>query len=619
MTKRMLINAVHKEECRIAIVEDNQLLEYEVERGDSDQLRGNVYKAQITRIEPSLQAAFLDIGAERNGFLQINDINPSYFRNWPPENPHAGKNGRAIIQEVLQANQELVVQVVKEGRDTKGATLTTNISLPGRYLVLMIGSQRGGVSRKIIDEGQRSRLRQAVEKLRFPAGMGVIVRTAGINKTYGELQRDLDRLLDMWFEIVQTSFDASCPHLLYEESNLAIRTIRDFLTSDIEEILIDDFKTHEDVQRFIQQTMPENKSRVIYYNKPQPLFGSFDLDRQIDTINLPEVILQSGGSIVINITEAIVAIDVNSGRSTSQADVEETAFNTNKEASREIARQLRLRDIGGLIVIDFIDMWDRKHRQLVEKCLRDALRNDKAKIEVGRISKFGLLEMSRQRLKASLISQSHVACPQCKGRGRVRSAEATALEVLRKIQSAVFAGGISTVRVRMAPAPGLYLLNHKRAILSHIEQHTGAEVLVYADGRLKSEEYELELDRKKQGDFGSSYDSANLRPSSPSSAPSDSSNQDAQRRKGDRNYNNRRNRNKKYKTEEHRTTDSEQPTDNRRSQNKRRRRRKQKPNDRPIAEKTLNAQSDSLPETESRPPSSESSISNKETPPELDL
>lgn len=488
----MLINALYPEECRIAVADDDRLLELEVERADHSQQKGNIYKAAITRIEPSLQAAFLDIGSNRNGFLQINDIHPAYFNNWPPEGA-TGNLPRPSIQDVLRAGQELVVQVVKDQRAAKGATLTTNLSLPGRFLVLMIGNQRGGVSRKIVDEGQRYRLRQAVQKLVIPPGMGVIVRTAGINRSSVELQRDLDGLLETWFDLLRKSFEPGSPRLLFQESDLAVRTIRDYLTNNIEEILIDEKSTYERACHFIDKVMPSFRHRVVFFDKPQPLFSSFHLDAQIEQTSKPEVILPSGGSIVINITEAVVAIDVNSGRSTSQSDVEETAFNTNKEAAETIAQQLRLRDLGGLIVIDFIDMNDKRHKQIVEKVLRDAVRPDKAKIEIGRISKFGLLELSRQRLKASLTSQSHSSCPHCDGRGRVKTPESAALEALRKIQSAVFAGGVEEIRIRMAPAAALLLLNSKRQILSQFERESGTTILVYADGRMKPEEYELEL------------------------------------------------------------------------------------------------------------------------------
>ncbi len=488
MTRRMLINALYPEECRIAVAEDDKLLELEIERAEQGQLKGNIYKAPITRIEPSLQAAFLDIGSNRNGFLQINDINPSYFCGVETENKR-----RPSIQDVLKARQHLVVQVVKDERAAKGATLTTNLSIPGRYLVLMVGNQRGGVSRKIVDEGQRRRLRQAVQGLKIPPGMGVIVRTAGLNKSSTELQRDLDALLDTWYDVVANSLEAGGPKPLYQESNLAIRTIRDYLTSEIDEILIDEPKAFETAKEFVKRIIPSFEDKVHFFEQPQPLFSNFHLDGQVEETNQPEVILPSGGSIVINSTEAVVAIDVNSGRSTSQADVEETAFATNKEAAGVIARQLRLRDLGGLVVIDFIDMTDRKHKQVVEKTLKDAVRSDKAKIEVGRISKFGLLEMSRQRLKSSLLSQSHNVCSHCAGRGRVRTPESAALEVLRKIQSSVFAGGIVEIRVHMAPSAALLLLNNKRQMLADFEAKTEAAILVFADGRKKPDEYDLEL------------------------------------------------------------------------------------------------------------------------------
>lgn len=488
MTRRMLINALYPEECRIAVAEDDKLLELEIERAEQGQLKGNIYKAPITRIEPSLQAAFLDIGSNRNGFLQINDINPSYFCGIETEDKR-----RPAIQDVLKARQHLVVQVVKDERAAKGATLTTNLSIPGRYLVLMVGNQRGGVSRKIVDEGQRRRLRQAVQGLKIPPGMGVIVRTAGLNKSSTELQRDLDALLDTWYDVVTSSLEPGGPKALYQESNLAIRTIRDYLTSEIDEILIDERQAFETAREFVKRIIPSFEEKVQYFDKPQPLFSNFHLDGQVEETNQPEVILPSGGSIVINSTEAVVAIDVNSGRATSQADVEETAFATNKEAAAVIARQLRLRDLGGLVVIDFIDMTDRKHKQVVEKTLKDAVRSDKAKIEVGRISKFGLLEMSRQRLKSSLVSQSHNVCAHCTGRGRVRTPESAALEVLRKIQSSVFAGGITEVRVHMAPSAALLLLNNKRQMLADFEAKTQASILIYADGRKKPDEYDLEL------------------------------------------------------------------------------------------------------------------------------
>lgn len=498
MAKRMLINASHQEECRVAIAEDDKLLELEYERADQEQQKGNIYKATISRIEPSLQAAFLDIGSSRNGFLQINDIHPAYFKNWPPENVN-GKLPRPSIQDVLRAGQNLIVQVVKDERDAKGATLTTNLSIPGRYLVLMVGNQRGGVSRKIVDSGQRNRLREAVQSLKVPPGMSVIVRTAGIDKTGPELQADLDNLLNTWNDIVKTSLESKkTPKPLYLESDLATRTIRDYVTAEFDEILIDEKSCFERAQQFMSKAMPQLVSKLVYYDGTRPLFSNYHLDTEVEEIESPEVTLPSGGSIVINTTEAVVAIDVNSGRATAQADVEETAFATNKEAATCIAKQLRLRDLGGLIVIDFIDMSDKRHKQTVEKVLKDAVSGDKAKVELARISKFGLLEMSRQRLKTSLASKSYQICQHCDGRGRVKTTETAALEALRKIESVVHAGGIVGIRVRLAPAAALFLLNKKRKLLTDLEESTGVTVFVYADGRMKQHEYELELDSGKK-------------------------------------------------------------------------------------------------------------------------
>lgn len=490
--RRMLISAIHREESRVAIAEDDRLLELEIERADQIQLKGNIYRASISRVEPSLQAAFLDIGSNRNGFLQINDIHSTYFEDGINEGS-SNRSARPPIQEVLKAGQELVVQVVKDERDAKGATLTTNLSIPGRYLVLMIGNQRGGVSRKIADEGHRKRLKQALQQLLIPPGMGVIVRTAGLNKTSTELQRDLDGLLEIWHDLVQKSLEPGTPNLLYFESDLAIRSIRDYLRSDFDEVWIDDKATFDRAHRFVEKIVPTLCSRLFFYEKPIPLFAHFRVEEQVRATTQAEVTLPSGGSIVISPTEAVVAIDVNSGRSTSQSDVEQTAFETNKEAAEAIARQLRLRDLGGLIIIDFIDMIDKRHKQVVEKTLKDSVRGDRAKVEVGRISRFGLMEMSRQRLKGALIMQNHHVCPHCRGRGLVRMADSAALEALRKIETAVFAGGVKSVRVHLAPAAALFLLNEKRRALLRLEDEAKATVLVFADSRLKPEEYELML------------------------------------------------------------------------------------------------------------------------------
>jgi len=496
MVRRMLINARHGEECRVAVADDDRLLELEIERADLAQLRGNIYKASIIRIEPSLQAAFLDIGSNRNGFLQINDVHSAFFQGWPPENGDGepvSRSGRPSIQDVLKPGQELVVQVVKDERDQKGATLTTNISIPGRYLVLMIGNQRGGVSRKINDESQRHRLKQILGGLKIPTGMGVIVRTAGMNRSLPELQADLDSLLDQYFEAVTRSLENGTPKILYKEADLTQRYLRDYLTPDIEEILIDDVEVHAKATQFVEKIIPNFSGKVQLYDKKLPLFSAFHLDAQIEAINHSEVILPSGGSMVLNVTEAVVAVDVNSGRSTSQADVEGTAYKTNCEAAEAIATHLRLRDLGGLIVIDFIDMADKRHKATVEKVLKDAVRFDKAKVELGRISKFGLLEMSRQRLKTSLVTQSQMTCPTCSGSGRIKTPESAAIDALRKIETAIFSGGVTELRVRMAPAPALLLLNDRRKMLSKLEAEAGSRIIIFADGRMRPEDYELEV------------------------------------------------------------------------------------------------------------------------------
>lgn len=488
----MLINAIHPEECRIAITEGSELVELEIESNVGKKLKGNIYKARISRIEPSLQAAFIDLGTHRNGFLQINDIHPAYFRgNRGRErgNPH-----RVRIQDVLEQGQELVVQVVKEERELKGATLTTYISLPGRYLVVMPGSDRGGISRKISDGEQRSRLRKLTQELEIPAGIGMIIRTAGLDRSLSELSRDLSLQLKLWENIVTSAQTASSPSLLFKESDLVTRVIRDYFTPEVREIVIDEPETFKHVKEFVNQVMPRYRSRVKLHESKQPLFSVDKIDEQVATTLHNEVKLPSGGAIIIDPLEALVAIDVNSGKATAGVSIEETAYKTNLEAADEIARQLRLRDLGGLIVIDFIDMIDRRHKAAVERRLTDALRLDKARIEVGRLSKFGLLEMSRQRLRASLSSQSHMKCPQCQGIGTFKNPELVALEVLRKMEAAVLTGHVSMVKARLAPAAALFLLNSKKTTLVRLETEHQAQIMILADGRLRPDEYDFEME-----------------------------------------------------------------------------------------------------------------------------
>lgn len=491
MDRRMLINAVHPEECRIAIVEDGVLSELEIESHIGKKLKGNIYKAKISRIEPSLQAAFVDIGTHRNGFLQINDIHPGYFRS---RERSGGNSHRVRIQDVLEPGQELIVQVVKEERELKGATLTTYLSLPGRYVVLMPGSDRGGISRKISDGEQRRRLRNLTRELEMPAGIGLIIRTAGLDRSQAELSRDLTLQLKVWEKIVTDAQQASCPTILYKESDLATRVIRDYFTPEIREILIDDSDTYYRVREFVDQVMPRYRSRVKLYADDRPLFTTNNLDEQVVATLENEVKLKSGGAIVIDSLEALVAIDVNSGKATAGGNIEETAYRTNLEAADEIARQLRLRDLGGLIVIDFIDMMDSRHRANVERKLREAVKLDKARVEIGKVSKFGLLEMSRQRLRATLSSQSHLKCPHCQGSGSVKNPEMVALEVLRKVQSAVVVGHVSLVKVRLSPAPALFLLNNKKSELVSLEQKYKVRIYVLADGRMSPDEFEFEME-----------------------------------------------------------------------------------------------------------------------------
>jgi len=505
MEQKMLINTAHPEEWRIAITHDDQLVELEIESQVQQKLKGNIYRAKIVRVEPSLQAAFVDIGSQRNGFLQINDIHPAYYKNQSDGRGAKGDGSgrRERIQDLLEAGQELVVQVVKEEREAKGATLTTYLSLPGRYLVLMPGSDRGGVSRKIIDSDQRQRLKTLAQDLELPSGIGLIIRTAGLDRSEADLSRDLALQLKLWERIMADAQNASCPTILYKESDLATRVVRDYFTPEIREILIDQPNTYARVKEFVGQVMPRYRSRVKLYEGEMPLFAAAGLEEQVTVTMHKEVQLPSGGALVIDSLEALTAIDVNSGKATAGGNIEETAYRTNLEAAEEIARQLRLRDLGGLIVIDFIDMLDRRHRANVERRLEESVVNDKARVEVGKLSKFGLLEMSRQRLRASLASQSRQKCAHCHGVGSHRAPELVALEILRKLQAAIVTGSVSVAKVRMSPGPALYLLNNKRAELSKLENTYGAAILVLADGRLIPDEYQLELERKPQNTIGS--------------------------------------------------------------------------------------------------------------------
>ncbi len=498
--KRMLFNATHPEELRVAIVDGQKLLDLDIESSSYQQKKGNIYKGKVTRVEPSLEAAFVDYGSERQGFLPLKEISRIYFRDYDSKTPMA----QVRIRDVIKEGQELVVQVEKEERGSKGAALTTFVSLAGRYLVLMPNNPKGGgISRRIEGE-ERAEMREAMAQLKIPEDYAVIIRTAGIGKSAEELQWDLDYLIHLWDAISNAAQERTAPFLIYQESNLVIRAIRDYLRQDIGEILIDNPEIHERALKFMQQVMPQNLSRLKLYQDETPLFSRFQIEHQIESAFSREVRLESGGAVVFDHTEALVTIDVNSARATKGADIEETALNTNLEAAEEIARQLRLRDLGGLIVIDFIDMTPARNQRAVENQLIEALKADRARVQVGRISRFGLLEMSRQRLRPSLGESSSLVCPRCDGTGHVRGVQSSALHVLRYIQEEAMKENTAALHVHLPVETATYLLNEKRHEITTIETRLGTPVVIIPDPeietphyhvrRLRGEEYEAESD-----------------------------------------------------------------------------------------------------------------------------
>jgi ribonuclease E len=492
MIRKMLINAEDAEESRVAIVADGILEEFDIETSHKEQNKSNIYKGIVVKVEAGLQAAFVDYGGKRAGFLPLGEVHPTCYAD--PD--LAKRGGRVRIHDVLKRNQELLVQVVKDEIGTKGAALSTYISLPGRYLVLMPGVDATRVSRKIEDEAQRRQLKEIVAQLAPPPGTGVIIRTAGLDRTKQELQRDMAYLLKLWETILAQAKEIPAPSVVYEESDLVIRSIRDYFTPDIAEILVDDREVLKRAREFLQAIMPRYVSRIKLYRERRPIFSKYQLEEQIEAIFEDKIPLKSGGSIVIERTEAMVSIDVNSGRSTQERGMEETAFKTNMEAAEEIARQLRLRDLGGLVVIDFIDMRDRKHIQEVERCLKNALKRDKARTEMSRISKFGLLEVSRQRLKPALQDETSLPCPHCKGQGLIRSKESLGLTVLRKIQAAAVKGNLMVARAKVPLEAANYLLNEKRDRLLKIEQEYSIRIHVEGDATLTGSIFNLTLDKK---------------------------------------------------------------------------------------------------------------------------
>ncbi|HEX8776731.1 MAG TPA: Rne/Rng family ribonuclease [Rhodanobacter sp.] len=491
--KRMLINATQREELRVAIVDGQNLYDLDIEIPSREQKKANIYKGRITRVEQSLEACFVDYGAERHGFLPLKEIAEQYFT--PGLNPH-----KAGIRELLKEGQEVVVQVEKEERGNKGAALTTFISLAGRYMVLMPNNPKaGGVSRRIEGE-DRQALKEALEHVTVPDDVGLIVRTAGLGRDAEELQWDLDYLLTLWRSISKAASERKAPFLIYQESKLFIRALRDYLRSDIGEILIDEESLYEDAREFMQQVMPTSLRKLKLYKDDTPLFSRYQIETQIESAFDRQVRLPSGGSIVIDQTEALTAIDINSAKATKGSDIEETAFNTNLEAAVEIARQCRIRDAGGLIVIDFIDMDSPRHQREVEDKLKDALKLDRARVQVGRISRFGLLEMSRQRLRPSLGEATQIVCPRCEGHGAIRGVESLALSTLRLIEEHAMKDNTGQVLVQAPPTVANFLLNEKRASVVEIELRHKAHVVIVADDKLETPH--IQIQRIKEADMG---------------------------------------------------------------------------------------------------------------------
>ena len=483
--KRMLINATQREELRVAIVDGQALFDLDIEIPSKEQKKANIYKGRITRVEPSLEACFVDYGGERHGFLPLKEISKQYF-------PDGVDHNRAGIRDLVREGQQLVVQVEKEERGNKGAALTTFISLAGRYLVLMPNNPRaGGVSRRI-EGDDRQDMKEILSQLKLPAEMGTIVRTAGMGRDIEELQWDLDYLLQVWKSVSEAATSRSAPFLIYQESRLIIRALRDYLRGDIGEILVDEPEMYRDAQEFMQQVMPQNLRKLKLYQEAVPLFSRFQIESQIENAFERQVRLPSGGSIVIDHTEALTAIDINSAKATKGSDIEETAFNTNREAAVEIARQLRIRDLGGLIVIDFIDMENSRHQREVEEALRDALKNDRARVQLGRISRFGLMEMSRQRLRPSLGEATQIVCPRCEGHGRIRGVESLSLSVLRLAEEEAMKDNTAQVFVQAPAAIANYLLNEKRKAVNAIEQRHEAPLIIVADKNRETPHFEVQ-------------------------------------------------------------------------------------------------------------------------------
>jgi len=507
--KRMLVNATQQEELRVALVDGQKLYDLSIELRSREQKKANVYKGRISRVEPSLEACFVEYGSQRHGFLPLKEVSKEYFRQQP-------QGGRLNIRELLSEGQEILVQVEKEERGTKGAALTTFVSLAGRFLVLMPNNPRaGGVSRRIEGE-DRDQMREIMGQLNIPEGMGAIVRTAGVGRTVEELQWDLDNLRTQWDQIAAAATERAAPFLVYRESDAVTRAMRDYLSDDIGEVLVDDAPAFQKAQEYMQRFMPADiQRRLKLYSDDIPLFTRFQIESQIESAYGHKVQLPSGGSIVIDYTEALVSIDINSARATRGGDIETTATNTNLEAADEIARQLRIRDIGGLIVIDFIDMESTKNQRDVEDRLRDAMKMDRARIQIGRLSRFGLLEMSRQRLRPSLGETSHIVCPRCVGIGSIRSVESMALAILRLIGEELRKDRTARVVVQVPVEVATYVFNEKREWLRTLEDKSEIELLIVPNPHIQTPEYSISRVRDDEADLPENRQASYLLPTAP--------------------------------------------------------------------------------------------------------
>ena len=517
MRKKIFINALHQEESRVAIIEEGTLSEYEVEFAGREQQRGNIYKGIVVNTEPGLQAAFVNYGEERYGFLQISEVNLAQI--YGPDHPKA--EGYPRIEQVLKPRQEILVQVVKDERGSKGAALTTYISLPGRYMVLMPFSDTRGVSRKIDSETQRKKIKETMATFDLPEHTGYIVRTAAVGRKKEELRKDIDYLLRINEKVLELYKEAKPPALIYQESNMVIRFLRDYFDTNMDAVVVDNPKVFHEAKEFFKDTLPDYAGLVKLHRERRPIFSRYQIEEQIAAIAKNKVGLPSGGSIVIDTTEALVAIDVNSGKTMGEGDIEKTAFKTNMEATTEIARQLRLRDLGGLIVIDLIDMREKGHIRDVEKNLKEALSKDKARINLSRISKFGLLEMSRQRIKTTLGEKSHLPCPYCQGSGQLKRVEALAIAFLRKLEAGLAREDVEKAEGETAQETALYLLNEKRAALAELEKKYKTTIIINGRPELKPDTMEITFQKMEKSE-GSRSTAEEAKPAQKAEAPAQS-------------------------------------------------------------------------------------------------